>query len=377
MKTLKTTVITLMALCLVGQAHAQNGQVRFRGTVTQDEKSNALAVCYGDTFVEVTVAEVLEDVNHVLVWLKAVDVCYKTALRLVQGEAVEVYGFYWGGTCPKQYCSRVQIIERTDYILRLFCCPDNDWLVSGEDMHSIPAGKVGIGTTAPDKKLHVRGDVLIEGQALSDYAAPLTVTHQGEGRQLAANFTNPQDGNVEVDVQLTGGTMLPWGWSLKAASGMFTLGSVMVLPPALNITSLGNVGLGVTSPTYRLELPNTASAAGRGRANSWTTYSSGRWKTHVQSIDQAMDKVRQLQGVTFDWKENGRHDIGLIAEEVGKVVPEVVDYEANGTDARSLDYGRLVALLVEALKEQDARIADLEHALDQSRPSIRHAGLRP
>jgi hypothetical protein len=367
MRTIKTAVITLMALCLVGQVYAQNGQVRFKGTVTQDEKSNALAVCYGDTFVEVTVGEVLEDVNHVLVGLRAVDVCYKTAMGLVQGEAVEVYGFYWGGTCPKQYCSRVQIIERTDYILRLFCCPDNDWLVSGEDMHSIPAGKVGIGTTAPDKKLHVRGDVLIDGQALSSYAAPLTVTHQGEGRQLAAYFSNPQDGNVEVDVQWTGGTMLPWGWSLKAASGMFTLGSIMVLPPALNITSTGNVGLGVTSPTYRLELPNTAAPAGRGRANSWTTYSSLRWKTNVQTIDQALDKVRQLRGVTFDWKDNGRHDIGLIAEEVGKVVPEVVDYEANGENATSMDYSRLVALLVEALKEQDARIADLEQALDQSR----------
>ncbi len=367
MKITRTVVITLMALHLVGLAHAQNGQVRFRGTVTQDE-GTALAVCYGDYFVEVAVSEVLEDVNQVLVGLRAVDVCYKTALGLVQGEAVEVYGFYWGGTCPKQYCGRVQIVEKTDSIVRLFCCPDNDWLVRGEDMHSIPEGKVGIGTSVPDKKLHVLGDVLIEGADLASYNAPLTVIHEGEGRQVTAYFKNPQDGNAEVDVQWLGGTMLPWGWSLKAASGMFTLGSIMVLPPALNITSTGNVGLGVISPTYRLELPNTAAPSGRGRANSWTTYSSGRWKTNVARIKDAMDKVRRLRGVTFDWKDNGRHDVGLIAEEVGRVVPEVVDYEAHGENATSLDYSRLVALLVEALKEQDARIAELEQALESLNP---------
>ncbi|MBP8303722.1 MAG: tail fiber domain-containing protein [Phycisphaerae bacterium] len=281
---------------------------------------------------------------------------------------MEVYGFYWGGACPKQYCSRVQILEKTDSIVRLFCCPDNDWLVSGGDMHSIPSGKVGIGTAEPDKKLHVLGDVLIEGQGPSWSAASLTATHQGEGRQIAAYFSNPQDGSAEVDVQWTGGTMLPWGWSLKAASGMFTLGSIMVLPPALNITSTGRVGLGVTSPTHRLELPNTAGSAGSGLAYSWSTYSSGRWKTNVQSIERAMDKVRQLRGVTFDWKDGGRHDMGLIAEEVGKVVPEVVNYEANGGDASSMDYSRLVALLVEALKEQDARIAELEQALESRNP---------
>jgi len=116
---------------------------------------------------------------------------------------VEVYGFYWGGACPKQYCSRVQILEKTDSIVRLFCCPDNDWLVSGGDMHSIPSGKVGIGTAEPDKKLHVLGDVLIEGQGPSWSAASLTATHQGEGRQIAAYFSNPSWPGSQLENQGT------------------------------------------------------------------------------------------------------------------------------------------------------------------------------
>lgn len=49
-----------------------------------------------------------------------------------------------------------------------------------------------------------------------------------------------------------------------------------------------------------------------------------------------MDKVRRLRGVSFDWTESGSRDIGMIAEEVGRVIPEIVDYEANGTDAKAL-----------------------------------------
>ena len=68
----------------------------------------------------------------------------------------------------------------------------------------------------------------------------------------------------------------------------------------------------------------------------------------------------RLRGVSFDWKSNGRHDIGVIAEEVGQVVPEVVTYEKNGVDAKSVDYARLTALLIEAVKTQQKTIDDLK-----------------
>ena len=74
--------------------------------------------------------------------------------------------------------------------------------------------------------------------------------------------------------------------------------------------------------------------------------------------------MKRLRGVHFDWKEGGQHDIGMIAEEVGGVIPEVVSYEANGKDARSLDYARLVAVLVEAVKEQQEDIEFLKKELE-------------
>lgn len=130
----------------------------------------------------------------------------------------------------------------------------------------------------------------------------------------------------------------------------------------VSITRSGNVGIGVTDPGNILEV--VQNSATDPIADAWTTYSSKRWKTNIQTIDGALDKVMQLRGVTYDWKESGRADIGLIAEEVGAVVPEVVAFEDNGIDARSVDYPRLVALLIQGMKEQQEIIASQQESID-------------
>jgi hypothetical protein len=84
-----------------------------------------------------------------------------------------------------------------------------------------------------------------------------------------------------------------------------------------------------------------------------------------------LDKIVQLRGVTFDWTDSGRQDIGLIAEEVGKVVPEVVTYEDNGVDVKSLDYAHLVALIIEAIKEQQRVIDDQHMELEEIKAAVK------
>ena len=75
--------------------------------------------------------------------------------------------------------------------------------------------------------------------------------------------------------------------------------------------------------------------------------------------------MQALRGVTYDWKESGKHDIGLIAEEVGEVIPEIVAYEENGVDAKSVDYSRLVAVLIEAVKAQQLEIVGLRQSQNE------------
>ncbi len=97
-----------------------------------------------------------------------------------------------------------------------------------------------------------------------------------------------------------------------------------------------------------------------------SSHSERRWKTNIETIPDALEKVQRLRGVYFDWKGNGQQDIGMIAEEVGEVIPEVVAYEPDGDDARSLDYARLVAVLVEAVKAQQDRIEALEAKIERT-----------
>ena len=82
-------------------------------------------------------------------------------------------------------------------------------------------------------------------------------------------------------------------------------------------------------------------------------------------IGDPLDKLSKLQGVYFDWDEEhgGAHDVGMIAEEVGAVLPEIVQYEENGVDAIGMDYSKMTPLLVEAVNalraEKDSEITSL------------------
>jgi hypothetical protein len=90
-----------------------------------------------------------------------------------------------------------------------------------------------------------------------------------------------------------------------------------------------------------------------GGTTGWYNDSDGRMKKNITTINQALEKVQNLRGVNFEWKETEHHEEGLqmgfIAQEVEEVIPEVV---SNGGDSYSMQYSPLTALLVEAVKEQ-------------------------
>jgi len=135
---------------------------------------------------------------------------------------------------------------------------------------------------------------------------------------------------------------------------------------ATGLVTGAKVGIGTSALS---DVFTIANGAGPAIADGWTTYSSQRWKTNIHPLHDALGVVEQLRGVSFDVKETGKREIGVIAEEVGKVVPEVVSYEENGKDTRGVDYGRLTALLIEATKQQHAEFrqqpAELTEALRQ------------
>jgi hypothetical protein len=118
----------------------------------------------------------------------------------------------------------------------------------------------------------------------------------------------------------------------------------------------------------RLANNGTLDVDGDVVAFSTVTNSDRRLKTDIQTIESASEKVSKLRGVEYTWthgKRKGQRDIGLIAQEVEEVVPEVVSEGEllDGTTAKRVDYAKLVGLLVEANKEQQDIISQLEERI--------------
>ena len=93
-----------------------------------------------------------------------------------------------------------------------------------------------------------------------------------------------------------------------------------------------------------------------------TAYSDARLKTNVTTIENALSKVQSMRGVMFDKVDSlsgeTRQSTGVIAQETEKVLPEVV--HNNDTGYKSVAYGNIVGVLIEAIKEQQEQINDLK-----------------
>jgi hypothetical protein len=122
--------------------------------------------------------------------------------------------------------------------------------------------------------------------------------------------------------------------------------------------------MGGASPTHGLTLPDNSGVTGKVKANAYLTYSSIRYKRDVNPLDDPLGTLRKLKGVSYIWKDTGTKDYGFIAEEVGKVLPEIVEWSQDGEHANSMDYIRIISFLVEGAKVQDKRIKSLENKLD-------------
>jgi hypothetical protein len=92
-----------------------------------------------------------------------------------------------------------------------------------------------------------------------------------------------------------------------------------------------------------------------------------RFKNNITPITNALDKLSKIGGYTFEWneishKETGKKDIGVVAQEVEEILPEIVQTRSNGYKA--VDYQKLTALLIESVKEQQVIINDLKTRIE-------------
>jgi hypothetical protein len=214
----------------------------------------------------------------------------------------------------------------------------NDWGSSTEKMRIKSDGNVGIGTTSPTAKLHIYGDGSIRGLRIN-----ATATNQYSEIQLAAD-------SREFRLGVPGST--------ASAANKFYIYDATAGDFRFILSTDGNIGIGTTTPSYKLDVAGTIRATGDVIA-----YSDARVKENVNTITDALTKVTSLRGVSYTRNDNEdkSEKVGVIAQEVLEVLPQVVQQDTNGN--YSVAYGNMVGVLIEAIKEQQKQIDELKYLL--------------
>ncbi len=230
-------------------------------------------------------------------------------------------------------------------------------------------GGVGINMNAPTAVLHVGGEIRL-GTGSREFEIQEVLA---AGPNMFSNFIawdgigiGSKTGANQQMIMFTDGS---------GSENVFTIAASPDYGanwyPRFVVQQGGNVGIGTDAPNYKLDVRGTIGN------NSTLYHSDRRWKKNITTLSNSLDRVQKLRGVSYNWKCNefagmnfpeGKQ-IGLIAQEVEEVLPEVV---STGTDGyKSVDYSKLVALLIEANKEQQKQIASLQERIDELKELVR------
>ena len=232
-------------------------------------------------------------------------------------------------------------------------------------------GNVGIGTTSPSTKLDVNGTF---------EATSVRSTGGGDGGFVLRSWTQS---SVYASLTTNGMTGLEYCMISDGTNTFLGAGTGGVLklrgpandssPEVLIDGTVVEVNTGdLKIPDGSLAVGNISNSATDGRidaSNDIVAYSTSdvRLKDNIKSIDKALDKVNKIQGIEFDWKElerihgNKGHDVGVIAQEIEEVLPEVVTTRDNGYKA--VKYEKIVPLLIEAIKDLSKQVDGLKRLI--------------
>jgi hypothetical protein len=199
-------------------------------------------------------------------------------------------------------------------------------------------GNVGIGTTAPGGKLEVN---FTAAQAATGLILKTSDNPNANGAIRWQNSSGTNQAGIGSNFNISD------NGALEFLNGNTT---------NMIIRSSGNVGIGTTSPGYKLDVSGTIRATGDVIA-----YSDARVKENVETLDGALDKVMKMRGVSYNKIGEQEKKVGVIAQEILDVLPEVVSQDETGT--YSVAYGNIVSVLIEAIKEQQKQIDELKSKL--------------
>jgi len=197
--------------------------------------------------------------------------------------------------------------------------------------------KVGIGTNDPTYNLHVQGNARVTGAV------------------FASDVNGISTSGTSGQVLQSTGIGISWVTSGGGATLSNDTTTNATYYPTFSSAISGTYSTAYVSNTKCTFNPSTGTLS----ATVFTSLSDETQKTDIQPIENAISIVKQLQGVKYKWiNDHNQPSIGVIAQEVEKVLPEVVSTNDNGL--KSVSYGNIIGVLIEAIKEQQVCIEELK-----------------
>ena len=239
-------------------------------------------------------------------------------------------------------------------------------LYIGGNAKNYIAGDVGIGTTNPQYKTHIvdtaatGAGLLVQG---GGGGSPIARFERIVGASGLLVDVNASGSDPQIVFNRVGFTTFAIGLNQSTGSGdVFEIASSGVLGTNTRFvidSSNGNVGIGTTNPTSKLHVIGDVLVTGITTSTDFNSSSDINLKDNIEKIQNPIDKLQQLDGVTFNWKESHRASVGVIAQQVEKVLPQLV----SGDETKTVNYNGLIALLIECVKEQQIEINNLKEKL--------------
>jgi hypothetical protein len=232
-------------------------------------------------------------------------------------------------------------------------------LLAANEQVRINQTGVGIGTISPTSKLHVAGDVIITGVSTLGVTTATNLTSQ----QLNVSGITTV-GFITATNAYIGVATVGFLTATNAYVGVATVGFLTATNAYIGVATVGfltatNAYIGVATVGF-LTATNIW-VSGVTTSTDFNSLSDFNLKTNIHQIEDSLAKVIQIRGVTFNWKETNRFSAGVIAQEVEKVLPELV----NGEETKTVNYNGVIGALVEAVKELKVENDVLRERLDE------------